>query len=524
MVNFAQLNEFEPGVFADAADAWEAHATNLGDQRTALGTEVDSLSDWCGEAAEAARTHFDGLKGNLADSVGLLERIAPALRTAEEEIGGAKRLLDEAIADAGDRFRITADGTVQPSGDLTGDIAGDLTDLQDRIDRAVRQATEADERAASTLRELNPVEIGLGEAVTDAANRDALADFPENGTPEEIRQWWDGLSAIEQESLIHGNSALIGSTDGIPVVARDRANRIVLDEHEAILETQLGQYPEGSGERTRIQDRLAAIELIDERLASDQPDRAYLIHFDAQDVTDRDNPGRFVIATGNPDTADNVVTNVHGINSTVDGNIGTWLEQNDATVDAANRADESESTASIAWYGYDAPIGGEVLDGSYAENAAPDLRRFQEGLRASHDGPPSNNTVLGHSYGSTVVGEAAGSGRLHTDQIAFVGSVGTTVDDASDLRLVTGDGDTVRGDSSTVYAGRTEQDFVGSGLSGMHGNDPMSDDYGAYRFETGTGGDGPSIEYGHTGAYWDREESVDNIGRIVTGDRPVADR
>jgi hypothetical protein len=43
-----------------------------------------------------------------------------------------------------------------------------------------------------------------------------------------------------------------------------------------------------------------------------------------------------------------------------------------------------------------------------------------------------------------VVGEAAGSGGPHTDQIAFVGSVGTTVEGANDLRLVTGDGDTVR--------------------------------------------------------------------------------
>ncbi|HEY2763441.1 MAG TPA: alpha/beta hydrolase [Pseudonocardiaceae bacterium] len=60
---------------------------------------------------------------------------------------------------------------------------------------------------------------------------------------------------------------------------------------------------------------------------------------------------------------------------------------------------------------------------------------FQDGLRATHQGPPSHNTVLGHSYGSTVVGYAARDHRIVADDVIFVGSPGVGVEHATDLHL-----------------------------------------------------------------------------------------
>ncbi len=69
------------------------------------------------------------------------------------------------------------------------------------------------------------------------------------------------------------------------------------------------------------------------------------------------------------------------------------------------------------------------------------LNTFENGLRASHVGPPSIDTVIGHSYGSTVVGAAASGGHhLDADNVIAVGSPGMLVDRAGRLNLNAGAG------------------------------------------------------------------------------------
>jgi pimeloyl-ACP methyl ester carboxylesterase len=63
------------------------------------------------------------------------------------------------------------------------------------------------------------------------------------------------------------------------------------------------------------------------------------------------------------------------------------------------------------------------------------LRRFQEGLRATAEGTPARQTVIGHSYGSLVVGKAAAGTGLPADGVVFVGSPGVGVDAARDLAV-----------------------------------------------------------------------------------------
>lgn len=119
------------------------------------------------------------------------------------------------------------------------------------------------------------------------------------------------------------------------------------------------------------------------------------------DATDR-----AVIAGNNPDTANNVTTYVPGTGTNLSGMAG-GVERSERMLDEARRADPNASTSVGTWYGYDAPP--ELLNAtqsSYADHAAGDLRSFQEGLRVTHDGAPSHNVLLGHSYGTTVVGTA----------------------------------------------------------------------------------------------------------------------
>jgi pimeloyl-ACP methyl ester carboxylesterase len=89
----------------------------------------------------------------------------------------------------------------------------------------------------------------------------------------------------------------------------------------------------------------------------------------------------------------------------------------------------------VLWLDYDAPdFVDEAASARRAEAGAPALRRFQEGLRATHDGgPPPRQTVVGHSYGSLLVGKAAADAGLPADNVVFVGSPGVGVDAARDL-------------------------------------------------------------------------------------------
>src|SRR5256885_2058344 len=118
--------------------------------------------------------------------------------------------------------------------------------------------------------------------------------------------------------------------------------------------------------------------------------------------------GRAIVAMGNPDTAANVATYVPGTGARLEM-AGADMDRSDRMLASATKAG-SPSTSVITWIGYDAPQSiPSAASESYAEGAKKDLDRFQDGLRATHEGPPSHNTVLGHSYGSTVIGHTAHS-------------------------------------------------------------------------------------------------------------------
>ncbi|MPZ64239.1 MAG: hypothetical protein GEU83_01485 [Pseudonocardiaceae bacterium] len=178
--------------------------------------------------------------------------------------------------------------------------------------------------------------------------------------------------------------------------------------------------------------------------------RAYLLGLNTDDF------GQAIVAIGNPDEADNVVTYVPGTFSNL-GGAASGLEKVDNMVDSAKRADPGAGTAGVVWIGYDAPQSlPEARDVSYAHHAGADLDRFQHGLRATHEGPPSHNTVIAHSYGSTTTGVAARDHGLPADSTVFVGSPGVGVDHARELGLPEG----------SVFATRADNDII------QHAYDP----------------------------------------------------
>lgn len=226
----------------------------------------------------------------------------------------------------------------------------------------------------------------------------------------------------------------------------------------------LANYPDQSPEEIHEINLLTASDEIRE-LAAQHPDLRIL-----------ETPeGGLVASVGDLETADSVITFVAGVGSS-DPN--GWSAQVDRTRDLAR----ATGGAGVLWLGYPAPPTlAHGLQHEPAAAAGRELARFQDELARRY--PGQQRYVLGYSYGSVVVGEAAQVG-LRADDVVFVASPGVGVGSVADM--------TLRGDDPQVHVLASRGDPIGllSGpAGGIHGRDPASPGFGARVWDPGvTGG------------------------------------
>jgi alpha/beta hydrolase family protein len=341
---------------------------------------------------------------------------------------------------------------------------------------------------------------------------------PKGASPQQHAEY---LRTLTDEQL-----RAVAGRDGLAAELRDQANRMLLNRERDRLRAQIDAAGGPGAFRVRelVQtlgklDRLAA--RIGERAPGD--DNGYfLLHYDTTgEAPSRD--GEVIVALHNPDTAANVATFVPGATTALDGFDGT-INRIDALHGAATRAG-SPSTSVIAWLDYDAPDLVNVGYDRYATDASAELDSFQDGLRASHLGNPSHNTVVGHSYGALVAGIADRDTTLAVDDLVSAGGTGLGVDHANDLHVAPdhvwateATGDNASGEDVVADVGRglglgrpnaADPNFYGPGLSGQ-------------AFES----DAPvQLPSGPHSQYFDdtpdhRNPGLENIGDIIAGRRP----
>ncbi|GIE86651.1 alpha/beta hydrolase [Actinoplanes regularis] len=478
-VTYARLRVTDPARWSAAALAWRRWAALAGVLCGECGPLVERLrAAWTGAAADAAVAVLSAFRRRLLLFRLLCWRADQVLSEFAAALARARALLDRAR---------TAAGTTEPAIDGSGPGAADLTS-------ALRVAADADESAAARLAELAVVPV----APSGTGRPDCTA------TPARVRQWWDGLSPAERMWLLAAEPGTVAGLDGIPVADRDLANRLLLADKRDYLRRTGGDAGELRG-----LDRLAA------RLEDDKGPRAYLMGLDIA------GDGRAVVALGDPDRAANVLTHVPGMTADL-ASLGGELTRAERVAARATELGPRAATSAVLWLDYDAPdFLHEAWSARQAEDAAAGLRRFQEGLRATHDGPAARQTVLGHSYGSLVVGKAA-TGALDADRVVFVGSPGVGVDSAAGLRLP----------ADRIFASTSASDPIqwlavspGSALPGplpkmpgpsddlWFGHDPSDPAFGARVFRSQRDG-------GHLG-YWDRgKPALDSLAAIALGGTP----
>lgn len=527
MVSFVELRDCEPAAFGLAGQRWQQLARQVADRGNEVDRHLAALADWEGTAAEAAKTTLADERKKLRDATDQLGKIGSTLHDFGQFLGDNREKLQHALDAARDYLlEVHPDGTVTAGGPaaLLEGIDSTLRAefLTDVIRDLVRTATEADERAADALRKLSAQATGFTPAPNDPAVTSQAQRIPSNASPADVRKWWDSLSPADRESLLFSCGAEVGGLDGIPAAVRDRANRgLLLEQKDKLLEERSRLMAQGSNDDLRkrldeIEGKLGGIDAIEKRLAI-TPSKAfqqpYLFKINS------DGNGRAIVAVGDPDTASNVATFVPGTYSNL-ASCGDYLKRTDLMARAAASA-HSPSTSVITWIGYDAPqsIVPDAAFQKYALGAEKDLQGFQDGLRATHNGPPSHNTVIGHSYGTTTIGYAARDGSLNANDVVFIASPGVGVQQAQNLHL-TGMDPSQNG--SHIHSTTAVHDIIRL-TDGSFGPNPSEHPgFGGQTFSSNPGDAGPWYEdqfsvKAHS-QYWDLDNpALDNMGRVIAG-------
>lgn len=183
--------------------------------------------------------------------------------------------------------------------------------------------------------------------------------------------------------------------------------------------------------------------------------------------------GGLVAAIGDLTSADTVTTYVAGVGSSDPASWPGHVSTTRALIQASG-----PQAAGVVWLGYRAPasvVAGINPSASRAGGSA--LAGFQKELARRF--PDQHRVVVGHSYGTVVVGQAAtdDAGGLAADDVILVGSPGVGARSASELVIHSDDprvhAVTVRGDPIALATGP---------VFGVHGPDPTHPFFGARRW------------------------------------------
>lgn len=378
---------------------------------------------------------------------------------------------------------INADGTVSSNAYNESDSVKTqamlaAADLEAQIKQIIKDADQIDTDLYHAMSDINNDRATDGDKGGDNKVI-GVPDHPnKNWTPSQNAAWWNSLNEKQRRHLINHCPDEIRHLDGLPASVRDEANRNALkgyvdangDKHKGALEEARGALKTAQDESAseeeieQLKEKVADLEAIELETDNDFREHSgltptYLLDFDYDEKYHRTTA---IVSSGDPDTASYVSTLVPGIGTNVRGDLGDYIKRNEnLRAQTAEAGTDPSDVATISYLGYVAPKNDfghlyQAADIGYADRAAPDLARFEEGLRASGkaNGHSFTNTVIGHSYGSTTAGKAMTQVAEGTvDNFIMCGSPGAGADSIDQYNVPKGhvyessvpEGDAVQG-------------------------------------------------------------------------------
>ncbi|KUI14837.1 alpha/beta hydrolase [Mycolicibacterium acapulense] len=414
-----QAQAWSPGALSRLADGWDRNARSVCVHADALAAE---LSFWTGAAADTAR-HRAKTIVETADTLSrALVLAAAAARDGAAQIGAARADVMAVVATArAEGFSVDDAGAVavhDPPSPLLVALSGGAppvavemltlraAELTGRLAEALDRLEAADADAAADIAEA----FVLPAAGSQAADADVVAAWPVT-SQDRIADQIAAMTPEQRQRLIDDFPSQVGNTDGVPWQMRVEANRTnvaqaVLREPDpqrlAVYRDLLGEIDDPAGGHARLDRQVLAFD----------PRRSSLVELH-----------------GNVATASSVAVLVPGLNTTITGsaaNVGTARRFVSAT-----RGD----VAAITYLGGPFPRGDNVVSGlaaaadpRYAQAMAPRLVAFTEDVDRTVDstGRRIPVTVVGHSYGGSIVGTAEALG-MTSDRTMYVAAAGAGV-------------------------------------------------------------------------------------------------
>jgi pimeloyl-ACP methyl ester carboxylesterase len=512
----------------------EGAAFNASKQLRASQVSVESAAPgdrWRGSAADAyaeANRRQGNVLGRMAD---LDQRLGAEVDRSAAVVAAGRRNLDEVkqwVTDAAlsvpaganreQALMPIARKGIGEVADILKQSNSDLNAIGGRI-RAI-----GDEYRI--LGDPKKTETGPGDQPKD----DQVRIPPPWTSAEDVNKWWKSLSDEQRARLIAQHPRELGNLNGVPVAARSQVNKAVMNgelnrvtqaaaSHHVSVE-EVTAHPEGFGltasDVTRYNNACRTKEGLDESAKAkdglgNHPE-VLLMKYDPEAFNGQ---GAGAIAIGDPDKAANTAVLVKGLSTGVSA--GTLANPDGVNLyNETTRADPSKATSVIKWVGYEAPNNPAVLEPYMAQTGGRLLAADTNALAVTHDDmPPPHLTVVGHSYGSTVVSDAAARFGMHADDVVLVGSPGTDLArSAADFHLPP---------NGHLYVGAASGDPVTHfgemtvpGVAGL-GNDPAMDGFGSTRFKAEVPGYSANPFYDHSHYFDKGSESLFSIADVVAG-------
>lgn len=262
------------------------------------------------------------------------------------------------------------------------------------------------------------------DAVLAMSEREAdsyFAEHPEialellNSDPNDVADWWHGLSRDDKGDMLRLAPELVGNLGGIDFATRDRANRAHLAEAITTAKAAVARNLADPLEAAN----LTALKAIRGTLKKKTSPHRYLVS-----LTDN-KPPLAAVAIGNLDTATLVTFAVPGM-GTYTTDMQLWTQSAQNVYDEQGNQGEPGGRATVAWIGYITPPPGvDAALGGYAARGAPLLVNAIDGLYAAREKKePTYVNVVAHSYGTTVSANALASANLRIYSFVMLGSAG----------------------------------------------------------------------------------------------------
>ncbi|MFI0357088.1 alpha/beta hydrolase [Actinomadura sp. 9N407] len=525
-MSFAQLRDAKLDDLDAAWRGWRKTVERLEQAEDAYnGKFLQGIrgSGWQGQDAQAALRTLVPAKTRIRVAAAEAAAIASVINTGQRRFKRAQLKLTFAISSAQSEYlRVGDDGSISfpdalpPRYSSWQELQQAARRIQGRFELAIKEATEADTQIAHTLRDLGPNVLDSKNPQA-GVHKDALlaakmAGFEASNVPpvnakdpSAIASWWKGLPEEQRHLLMNAFPEKIGWLNGIPSEDRDEANRTHVNTRIAELQAK-EDYLSKAEQRDlkRLTDLDKAISAYEAKGKDMYVLGLDITTMDPAELRDgQGSDGRAIVAFGNPDTAKHSAVYVPGTADNIDklgGVLNRAFNLNEAT---GMFTDGSVST--VAWLGYDTPddMVKDAPFGNYADAGGAKLNDFVDGIRETQSEAGNGGahmTAVGHSYGSTVIGEAARHevDRLSVDDIVVAGSPGMRVEKAADLGI----------GSDHVWVQEARGEAISLGRLGHGGgyfpgppNAPSDEDFGAQRLAT----DGQ----GHSD-YWKDKPRVDH--------------